>query len=97
MACVKRDVYFIQNCRLDRIVETLTRKSYDDHSWKEALPMAVDLINLKLKEFEETDWESGQRCKLSSDGMIELSSAFRGQIEYANRDQKPCQVGFCSG
>ena len=93
MACLKRDVSFIQNCCLDQIVETLTHKPYDDvHSWKEALPMAVDLTNLKLKEFEETEWESGERGKLSSNGMIELSSAFRRQIEYANRDQKPSQV-----
>ena len=84
--CGVDDLNFLLNSDLDCIFERILQRHYENEvAWRESLPAVVDAITMKLKQFEETDWKSGQRGRLKEEGLVLLGNVVKKQIEYINR------------
>ena len=76
----------IASCDLNGIFETVLQRQYaNDSVWRDSLPRIVDVINLKLKEYEEMDWKSGERGRLKDEGLASLGNVIKKRVKYANR------------
>ena len=80
------DINAVLHRDLNDIFEIILKRQYANKSvWKASLPRIVDVINLKLKEFEEMEWKSGERGKLKEEGLSLLANVIKKQVEHANR------------
>ena len=77
----------VENKTLGKLFDTFVRKKLDvdQETWARSLPWVIDVLNMRLKEYADCDWRSGQRGTLKQEGLVKLSEVVRDQIQRVNR------------